>query len=244
MRTGDNIYWLFSTSLEVIATFVGLLAAGFFFFHSRIDGELEKDETLLEIYAEIKRQIYQRFKALFILTGLSITLGLLIIYLNAALSGTGWQVFVLMVGFLNIFTIVWAAWFFIFIIDPDIITHTADRLVKENSEIFNKQKDKNISKLEFNDKFEELNTILRSLAGKVIRGKTSQYPASFAEIVRELSLRGIISQSQTKDLNQISKARNISSHSPVNYIESDLGHSADKLNQELHQINDQESSNR
>jgi hypothetical protein len=152
MRTGENIYWLFSTALEVIATFVGLLGAGFFFFHSRIDEEVKQDETLVEIYAEIKRQIYQRFKALFALTGLSIMLGMLIIYLNAFVAGTEWQVCVMLVGALNIFTIAWAGWFFIFIVDPDIISHTAERLVSENKEIFNKQREDTITKKEFNEK--------------------------------------------------------------------------------------------
>ena len=241
MRSGDNIYWLFSTSLEVIATFVGLLAAGFFFFHGRIDDLVKKDETLLEIYIEIKRQIYRKFKALFILTGLSIGLGLLILYLNAFIAGRAWHLFVVLVGVLNIFTIAWAGRFFIFIVDPDIISHTAQKLVTENKDIFNKQKQDNITQKEFNDKYEELNAVLRSIAAKALIAKAGEAFIPFAEVVRELSEKGIITADQVKELGQINKARNISAHSVVDFIQGDIGLSADKLNQELHIIDENES---
>ena len=241
MRAGDNVYWLFSTSLEVIATFVGLLAAGFFFFHSRIDDLVKKDETLLEIYVEIKRQIYRRFKALFILTGLSIGLGMLILYLNAFIDNVGWHLFVVLVGSLNIFTIAWAGRFFIFIVDPDIISHTAQKLVTENNDIFNKQKGDNITQKEFNDKYAELNTILRSIAAKALIAKAGEAFIPFAEVVKDLSEKGIINQEQARELSQINKARNISAHSVVDFIQGDIGLSADKLNHELQIIDEKDN---
>jgi len=240
MKSGENIYWLFSTSLEVIATFVGLLGAGFFFFHSRIDDVVKKDETLVEIYAEIKRQIYKKFKALFILTGLSITLGLLTLYLNALMAGWAWQLFAILIACLNIFTIAWAGWFFIFIVDPDIIGHTAEKLVRRNKDIFNKQSKDRITKKEFIDKYEELNTILRSIATKKLISKSGDALISFADVVRELNEKGIINNEQYHELSQINKARNISAHSDIDYIEGEIGDSADKLNQELNIINENE----
>jgi len=81
-KSPDNIYWLFSSSAQAIAAFVGFLAAGFFFIHDRIDKEIEKDETLEDVYHEIKNQHYKRLKLLLILTGWSIILSLFVVFIN------------------------------------------------------------------------------------------------------------------------------------------------------------------
>jgi len=69
--------------MQIIATFVGLQAAGFFFFHGRLESERDKDETLHEIYDEIKKQYYRRFKTLFTITAFSIITGFLVLYATA-----------------------------------------------------------------------------------------------------------------------------------------------------------------
>ena len=237
----ENIYWWFNTSLQVIATFVGLLAAGFFFIHGKIDDELKSDETLREISADIKRQYFRRFKALFILTGLSITLGLMMLYLNAYVQGPVANLFAITIGLLNIFTILWAGRFFIFMIDPEIINHTAQKLVKQNKDIFSSQGDQSISKTEFIDKFAGLDKILRKVALKSEIGTAGQPFVPFAEVIKELYEKGVINKEQLHELGQISKARNISAHSTVDFIESELGSTADKLNNELSIINNRET---
>ena len=84
-------------------------------------------------------------------------------------------------------------------------------------------------------------TILRSIAAKALIAKAGEAFIPFAEVVRELSEKGIISADQVKELSQINKARNISAHSVVDFIQGDIGLSADKLNQELHIIDENES---
>ena len=70
----EQINWLFSTSLQVLATFVGLLAAGFFFTHGRIEEELQKenaeykyvrDSQLLDapILKIVKRGEFEKYRA-------------------------------------------------------------------------------------------------------------------------------------------------------------------------------------
>ena len=56
-KAPDNIYWLFSSSAQAIAACIGFLAACFFFVYDSIDKQVEKDETLEEIYADIRVQI-------------------------------------------------------------------------------------------------------------------------------------------------------------------------------------------
>lgn len=240
----ENIYWLFSTSLQVIATFVGLLAAGYFFTHGKIDEEVKKDDTLLEIYMEIKRQYYVRFRTLFTLTAFSITLGLCVLFLNAFDVGWFQDFFVVIVALLNLLTIIWAGRFFIFIIDPEIISHTADRLVKENKDIFTSKGDHGMTRVEFIDKFTEIERLLRSIIAKSKHEHKDNSLLPFADMIKELYAQKLINAEQLKGLNRISKARNISSHSDIENIEQGIGTSADKLNQELNVINDKKAYNK
>src|SRR5436190_8467332 len=101
----DNIYWFFSSSAQSIAAFIGFLAAGFFFAHEILDRHVEKDSSLEEIYADIKIQYYTQLKVLFILTGLSISLSLIVIYLNGFERCAWGDIFEIIVAVLNLFTI-------------------------------------------------------------------------------------------------------------------------------------------
>jgi hypothetical protein len=56
--------------------------------------------------------------------------------------------------------------------------------------------------------------------------------------VRKLNEKGVINNEQLQKLSQINKTRNISAHSAVNFIQGDIGASADKLNHELHTIDE------
>ena len=239
----DIVYWLFSTSLQVIATFVGLLAAGFFFIHGKIDDIVKKDETLQEIYVDISRRYYRRFKTLFILTACSIILGLIVIYFNPYSHNWPIRLFEILVAMLNVFTIIWAGNFFIFMIDPDIVSHTAQKLVKENRDLFKSEETRNISKSIFIEKFSALEKILRTVALRAKIGTEGQAYIPLVEVIKELYEKGIITREQLSELNQLSKARNISTHGSINFIEGELGTFADKLNKELEVINEQKNSN-
>ena len=74
------------------------------------------DMTLEEIYADIKVQYYIRLRALFVLTGLSIILSLLIVFINAYNLGLFGILLKWFVALLNVLTIIWAILFVIFII--------------------------------------------------------------------------------------------------------------------------------
>jgi hypothetical protein len=234
----ENIHWLFGTSMQVIATFVGLLAAGFFFFHDRLESELSRDETLREIYDDIKKRFYRRFKMLFTITSASIIMGFGVLFTAAA--GIRWHTSIILtiVGLLHLFNLVFAAWFFIFLINPDIIQSTAQKLIKNNSTLFNLNKEHSISQTEFISIFWSLEKLLRSIASKNDTGFNENKPITFADLIQELHQRGILNDTQLKELNQISKARNISAHATIKNIEKDIGTSAEKLNKELISIND------
>ncbi len=239
-KAPDNIYWLFSSSAQAIAAFTGFLAAGFFFVYDRIDKQVEKDETLEEIYADIKIQYYTRLKTLFILTGLSIVLSLLIVYING--YDLGWLGIMLksVVALLNVITIGWAIWFVIFIINPDKVKRTAQKLIKEDNETFEPQSGETLSRELYLDKFIQLEKVIRSIAGKYDivsdgRGRYRNF-LHVNEIMRALYFRRLITPQQLRDLSLASKVRNLAAHGEIPQIEARQGNVVDNLINQLQKI--------
>ena len=76
-KSPDHIYWLFSSAAQAIAAFIGFLSAGFFFVYDHMQRQVDKDETLVEIYDELKKQYYRRLEWLLVFTGLTIVSSLL-----------------------------------------------------------------------------------------------------------------------------------------------------------------------
>lgn len=228
----DNIYWLFSSSAQAIAAFIGFLAAGFFFSYDRMDKHVEKDETLEDIYVEIKKQYYKRITTLFVLTALSIIMSLATVYLNGLDLGF-WNIVIrILVALLNIVTIIWAIVFILFIIDPSKVQKTADKLIKQNENVNEKDSLQTMTRGDFIDKFIELEKLLRYLAEKYqlsveINSKYRTLPLH--EIIRGLHRRGVIDSKQFSELLEVNKVRNLAVHGEIHNVDPKLGEWLDKI---------------
>jgi len=229
----DNIYWLFSSSAQAIAAFIGFLAAGFFFSYDRIDKHVEKDETLEDIYNDIRKQFYNRIKTLFILTGLSIILSLVVVYLNGFDLYWFGCILKILVGLLNIVTIVWAIFFVLFIIDPDKVKKTAEKLVKENRSFFTNIAGQTLTRGAFIDKFIHLEKLLRALAEKyeisVDANSRFRNFLPVSEIIKILLQRDVIDKQQFYQLIESNKLRNLAAHGNIQHIEKKFGETVESL---------------
>ncbi|MGY0035101.1 hypothetical protein [Pedobacter sp. NJ-S-72] len=233
----DNIYWTFSSSAQAIAALIGFLAAGFFFIHERMDREVEKDETLIEIYADIKKQYFSRLTFLLWLTGLSITFSLILVYLNGFDLGVFSILLVITVGALNIFTIFHAMLFVIFIVNPSKIENTADKLIETDKESFDVKNSRTVSREEFLEKFMLLEKTVQNILAKnqgfgVDAGRAQQF-MPFQRAVSELLQRGILTREQVMKLNRVTKIRNLISHGDVKVVDSRAQMIVDDLNNQL-----------
>lgn len=231
----DNIYWLFSSSAQAIAAFIGFLAAGFFFSFDRMDKQVDKDETLEEIYAEIKNQYYKRIITLFILTGSSIILSLAMTFLNGFDLRIWGIILKIFVSLLNIVTIIWAIIFILYIIDPRKVQKTADKLIKLNKNISDEDSSLTMTRGQFIDKFIELERLLRQLAEKYqlfdntnlnVRARPTM---PLHEIIRELNLRQIINGNQVREILDVNKVRNLAAHGEINNVDLELGQWVDRI---------------
>ena len=78
----ENIYWLFSSSAQAIATFVAFLLAGYTLVHTMMESVQQRDDTLQEIHAALIRQYYRQIRALALITGAAVLGSLAMRYLN------------------------------------------------------------------------------------------------------------------------------------------------------------------
>src|SRR5689334_6243565 len=120
----ENIYWLFSSAAQSIATFVAFLLAGYTLVHAMMESVQQRDDTLEEIHSALIRQYYRQIKSLAIITGVAVLGSLAMLYLN----GFVWpykDVVVVLAAALDIAAIAWGIAFVIRIIDPDKYTNAA-----------------------------------------------------------------------------------------------------------------------
>jgi hypothetical protein len=215
-RGPDNIYWLFSSSAQAIAAFIGFLAAGFFFAYDLMDKQVEKDETLEVIYVDIKKQYFKRLKALFILTGLSIILSLVVVFINGYDFGIYNLAIAIIVGIVNVITVIWAITFVIFIIDTDKVKKTVEKLIKEDEGVFEPKQGISLTREKFLDGFTELENLLSDFM-------------PLGQIIRSLYERGAINMETLRELSEMNKIRNLVAHGEINNIEQRIGDILNKV---------------
>ncbi|MGQ7856585.1 hypothetical protein ACUN24_20300 [Pedobacter sp. WC2501] len=237
-KAADNIYWVFSSSAQAVAAFIGFISAGFFFSHDRMDREVERDETLLEIYAEIKSQHFEKLCSLLWLTGLSIISSLLIVFVNGFDTGNFIYIFAFIVALLNGYTIFRAVTLVIDMVNPKKVEKTADKLIKEEtSSDVTGSSTQNLSIGKFLEKFIELEQITRSLLEKK-GGANHSLSVSpkflpFSTVIRQLSQLGIIKPTEFSRLSKVTKLRNLVSHGQMEKISTREGKIIDDLIQQF-----------
>lgn len=234
-KGSENIYWLFSSSAQAIAAFIGFLAAGFFFSYDLMDKQVEKDETLEVIYVDIKKQYFKRLRGLFILTGLSILLSLGVVFINGYDFGIYNIITAVIVGVINVVTVIWALTFVIFIIDPDKVKKTVEKLIKEDESVFEPKQGKSLTRESFLDGFNEMEKLLRDLAKKYRLESSNRFRdfLPIGQIIRSLYERGAITRESLRELSEMNKIRNLVAHGEINNLEQRIGDTLNKVRDEI-----------
>jgi hypothetical protein len=220
----ENIYWLFSSSAQAIATFVAFLLAGYTLVHAMMESVQQRDDTLEEIHAALIRQYYQQIKSLAIITGAAVLSSLTMLYLN----GFVWpykDVVVAIAATLDIAAIAWGIAFVTRIIDPDKYTNAAKRLIEEDAQamdLVGKQEDSE----DFFTLFERLETAMRDALERVQlpapiadRGRRD---SSFRQMLLVLYQNELIDRSQFRDLMQIGRYRNLAYYGRLRSVDKSI----------------------
>lgn len=206
----DNVYWLFSSSAQTISALFAFLLAGFALVQAMMESSQQRDDSLIEIYSQIKRNHYRRFILLAVITGLAIVLSLVVVYLNR-FEVRNWIVLTTSATFVDLAAIIGAITFVIYIINPDRYERTARKLMREYG-----QDDQTADPREFFEIFVKLEIIIRKILIQRDLYETSNSSSkilySFRQMIFVLFQNQIITTALYTDLQKISKYRNVIFH--------------------------------
>lgn len=218
----DSIYWAFSAAAQAISTFIAFLIASYSFVYFVMDNKIEKDETLREIYDELKNEYFTTIKKISIYTGIDIVASLLLVYFN----DYNYQLkpyFIIMVFILIIITIWGSIKFVIEIIDPDRYRNVADNLIREEeySEkiLSQKEKEKTIDASEYLKKFRDVELLIRDMVEQI--SKKNYYRKEYIPLSKIINLMReykIIDSETYGTLHKLIKMRNLTTHSKIDKI--------------------------
>lgn len=220
----ENIYWLFSSSAQAIATFVAFLLAGYTLVHTMMESLQQDDDTLEEIHAALIRQYYHQIRALAIITGAAVLGSLAMLYLN----GFVWpykSVAVAITAALNSAAIGWGITFVIRIIDPDKYTNAAKRLIAEEAQGMDSAGQQEDAE-DFFALFERLEVAMRQALQQIGASEPARTRgrdlSTFREMLMALYQHKLIDRSLFRDLMQIGRYRNLASYGRVRQVDSTM----------------------
>jgi hypothetical protein len=222
MDDANNIYYLFSTAAQSIAAFIGLLIAGYALVLSMMDAAVRADDTLEEVFAELKRQFHRMLTVLSIVTAAGIIGSFIVLFLNK--YHYSWFPYLAALVFVaDCASVAGGVWFVIKIIDPAKYRAVAKQLAREIEPP--SQAPTSVSRGAFLVLFIEIEQRVRKIwIAKTDGQRLGQRQAmpSFREMLEILSTRGIIDQDLYGHLLSVSKHRNVVVHGQVDFVNPDV----------------------
>lgn len=220
----QNVYYLFSSSAQSIATFIAFLIAGYALVYQAMDNLENRDDTLMEIHHKIKSDYYNKIKKLAVVTGLAIVLSLTMIWLNSFDNLMKKELLVITNLFI-LLAIVMGLWFVVNIIDPNKIRKAAIKLIEEKF----KNADEFVDEGELIKIFIKLEKIVRETVSEsqkvdpyVFKKSLNKDFLSFREMIRLLYRSEQISKDFYTDLAEINQYRNLVVHGHVSRVDQQM----------------------
>jgi uncharacterized membrane protein len=223
MMNQENIYWLFSSSAQTISAFVAFLLTGFALVHTVMDNLQQRDDSLEEIHAELKRKYFKQVVWLSIVTALAIISSLVMVYLNAY-DFRYKNALVASVAVLNALAIIGGVLFVLSIINPDKYRKAAKEIIREDKAELGLTGQK-VDERDFFQRFIKLEQTVREFMRHkdipVLRG--GQRPlASFKQMIDAIFYNEIIDRQFYEELQQINKYRNLVFHGHIEKVDAGM----------------------
>ena len=238
MNDSNNIYYLFSTAAQSIAAFIGILIAGYALVLSMMDAAARADETLEELYEELKRQFHRKLTVLSIVTATGIIGCFVVLFLNK--YDLCWLPYLAAVVFvIACASVIGGVLFVITIIDPAKYRAVAKQLARE-IEPPTKASD-SVSRGAFLELFIEIEQRVRRIWSARTYGQRlglRQSMPSFREMLEVLYSHGIVTQDLYGQLMSVSKHRNVVVHGQVEFVNPDVFREAETARNKLNDIVD------
>lgn len=218
----DHIYWTFSAASQSISAFVAFLIAGYTLVIMIMDAARDRDDSLGDIHDALKIKYHKYLTNLAWIFGTAIISSLIIVYLNQ--SNENINLFLLLlVGIVDLISIVGGLVFVILITDPEKYKREAQKELELVSEQVIPVTSSPAA--EFFDAFLRLERLLRNYLNDrefLIQSRNIPREPSFREMVEALRMNEVIDQEFYQNLNKINKYRNLVFHAHITEVDSQM----------------------
>jgi hypothetical protein len=213
----DHIYWVFSSAAQSISAFVAFLLTGYALVHTIMEAAREKDDTLDEIHAALRKKYHTRLTLLTWVTGVAIILSLIIVFANR------WD-FTAKIWLMGLTTavdlaaIIGGMAFVVSIVNPTKYERAAEKVLEEKKYEMSLSGE-TTSSAAFFEEFRHLERLIR----EYLQQKDLYIPSkggprmhlSFRQMIEALVQNERIDSSFLEELIQINKYRNLVFHGHV-----------------------------
>jgi hypothetical protein len=214
----DFVYWTFSAASQSIAAFIAFLLTGYALVHTMMDSARERDDTLEEIHAALRKTYHRRLTVLATVTGAAVVLSLVAVYFNRPTAPlSGWVV--LAVSIVDVGAIVAGLYFVVSIVDPRKYERVAKKAIKEETHAATGT----TPSAAFFDAFLHLERLVRDY----LRQREFYVPSrgvprmsfSFRQMIEALRTNEVIDRATYDELMDLNKYRNLVFHGHLDQVD-------------------------
>lgn len=128
----DYIYWTFTAAAQCVSTFVALLLTGYALVLSQIEAARDRDDSLQEIHAALRKTYHARLTVLAWLTAIAVGMSLVVVWINRANEAAPTPL-VITAALMDVVAMVAGLAFVVVIIDPDKYQKAAERELEQQA---------------------------------------------------------------------------------------------------------------
>lgn len=236
MAADDYIYWTFTAAAQSVAAFIAILLTGYTLGSDLLRSWRAADESLEDVEAALKRRVHRQLTILAVVTGFSIILSLLIVYLNGEYVIPVWVQVI--AGLLICASIIGALWFVITLVDPDKYKKAAQAELQETPGEDQKSQPSD----EFFKAFVALERTIRDYLRKqhlyVPSRGAARMSYSFRQMVDALLFNERIDSELREELMEINKYRNLIFHGHLDQADPRMTDRARTATQKVAQLSE------
>jgi len=208
----DYIYWTFTAAAQCVSTFVALLLTGYALVLSQIEAARERDDSLQEIHAALRKSYHARLTGLAWMTAMAVGLSLLVVWINRSNEPTPASMLWL-AGAMDAVAMIAGLAFVVAIIDPDKYQKAAERALEARSA--GTEPRPGVPATEFFRAYRRLERQLRELRRRPdgdAADTTALRGASLSQLADALLQGETISDELHTDLSELARYRNLLFH--------------------------------
>lgn len=215
----DFVYWTFSAAAQSISAFVAFLLTGYALVHTLMEGVRERDDTLEEVHAALRKSYHLQLTWLASLTGAAIILSLVLVYLNRPGAPVN-AFFQAVVALVDVGAIAAGLYFVVSMVDPRKYERAAKKVIDERPE----PTIGTSPAAEFFEAFLRLERLVRDY----LRAKDLYVPSrgapkmsfSFRQMIDALRANEVVDGATYEDLLELNKYRNLVFHGHVSQVDA------------------------